>query len=336
MRVLVVGPGALGILFAARLAHAGHQVFLGCRNRRRAAGHDGVTAIAPDGTRLDEAVPAVHRPRDLDGPAQMLVLATKIDAAEAALAQWLPALAPTGAVVSLLNGLQGDRIAALVPDRFLACTVAFPATLEGVGTSRQTGPGELIVGPWPDRRMAVVTDVGPVAAVLADVAPTRVHSNMRGVQWTKLLINACGSSLGALTGLDFGDLVEDPRAREAFLRILTEGYRAGRADGVRFEPVNGLRPGLLALPPAGPRWFPRHLALSVVGRRYRAYRSSSLQSVRRGERSEAVHLNGAIAEAGRRNGVPTPVNDAVLHLMAAIDGGRLEPGSLHLDRLLRA
>lgn len=336
MRILVVGPGALGVLFAARLAHAGHEVYLGCRTRKRAAEHDRLTAFSHDGGRVDAAVQAVHRAKDVAGLADVLVLATKIDAAEAAVRQWLPALSQSGAVVSLLNGLQGDRVAGLVPDRFLACTVAFPATLEGVGVSRQTGPGELVVGPWPDLRMATVTAAEPVAEALAAVAPARVHNNMLGVQWTKLLINSCGTTLGALTGLDFGDLLEDPRARRAFLLIFTEGYAAGRADGVRFESLLGIDPRIMALPPIGSRLPLRNLLLVIMRRRFRQYRSSSLQSLHRGERSEAQYLNGAIVEAGLRTQTPTPVNDAVLHLMTTLDDGRIEPGSHHLDRLLRA
>ncbi len=336
MRILVVGPGALGVCFAARLAHGGHEVWLGYRNKARASEHGPLVAIAPDGSQVVAKVPAVARVKDLPGSVDLLVLATKIDAAKKALKTWLPALAPHGAVVSLLNGLQGDEIAPLCPDQFLACTVAFPATLESNGRSHQTGAGELILGPWPDHSMASVTDPNAAAEALAAVAPTRVHANMRGIQWSKLLVNSASTTLGALTGLDFGDLLADKRARRAFLRIYTEGFEAGMSEGVQFEKLLGIEPSIMALPPLGTRLPVRNAILMVMRRKFRRYRSSSLQSRLKGQRSEAVHLNGAITEAARRHNIQTPVNDTILQIMAAIDDGRVDPDVVHLDRLDRA
>ncbi len=336
MRILVVGPGALGICFAARLAASGHSVHLGCRNKERAAEHHRLVAVDSDGQQVISEVPAVWRAKDVGNPVDALILATKIDAAPKALKSWLPALKKDGLVVSLLNGLQGDTIAALCPDQFVACTVAFPATLESTGRSRQTGSGELILGLWPNQGMNTGIDLEPLAQALTAVAPTRIHANMEGVQWSKLLVNSASTTLGALTGLDFGALLEDPRARRAFLRIYTEGLAAGVAEGVAFEKMLGIEPTWMALPPLGSRLPLRNLILAVMRRKFRQYRSSSLQSRLRGQRSEAIYLNGAISEVAKRHSIPTPVNDLVLQIMTAIDDGRLEPDVSHLARLDRA
>lgn len=152
---------------------------------------------------------------------------------------------------------------------------------------------------------------------------------MQGVKWTKLLINSCITSLGAGTGADLGALLHDPRARAAFLDITTEGYRAGRADGVRFEAVAGFRPGLFARPLPG-----RNLLLRLIARRHRRQRSSSLQSLQRGQKTEADFLNGHIVATAAKHGLQAPVNQALVSLLHDIENGRRKPSLDNLDLLV--
>lgn len=259
----------------------------------------------------------------------MLVLATKCADAEAALRAWLPTLGEDAPVVTLQNGVLGDALQAIAGDRLVECTVALPATLAGPGRSVQTGPGGLHIGPWP--RATARDDpkaFRAVAEVLADAAPVAASANMQGVKWTKLTVNSCITSLGVLTGQELGTLLRDRQARDAFLRITEEAYAAGRADGVRFEPVSGFRPGLF-----GRRLPGRGLLVSLVGRKYRRHRSSSLQSLERGRRTEVDWLNGHIVATARRHGLDAPVNAAVVDLVDAIEGGQAAPSPRHLDAL---
>src|SRR5204863_292966 len=148
-------------------------------------------------------------------------------------------------VVSLQNGVLGDRLKAIAGERLVECTVSFPATLTAPGHSTQTGPGGLHIGPWP--RASPRDDpkaFRAVAEVLAEAAPVAASANMEGVKWTKLAINSCITSLGVLTGCELGPLLARRDARQAFLRIVEEAHAAGTAAGVRFEPVSGFRPGL--------------------------------------------------------------------------------------------
>jgi 2-dehydropantoate 2-reductase len=112
---------------------------------------------------------------------------------------------------------------------------------------------------------------------------------MLGVKWTKLLVNSCISTLGVATGQELGVLLRAPAAQRTFLRVVEEGFAAGRADGVRFEPVSGFRPRMFAARVPG-----RRLLLSAVARRYRRHRSSSLQSLERGRQTEVDYLNGHV------------------------------------------
>lgn len=331
--VVVVGPGAIGLAVAARLQAAGTEVALACRTKESAGqlARSGIVAIGPDGRRVEARPATLHSPSQLPRAARMLVLATKCSAAEAALRTWLPAVAEDAPVVALQNGVLGDRLRPMAGDRLVECTVAFPATLESPGVSQQTGPGHLRIGPWP--RAGPRDDPAAykdAARLLADCAPVQASPNMRGVKWTKLLINSCISTLGVATGQELGVLLRDRHAQEAFLAIVEEGYAAGRADGVRFEAVSGFRPRLFATRVPG-----RRLLLSILAGKYRRHRSSSLQSLERGQRTEVDYLNGHIVATARRHGLATPVNLALVDLVHRIEVGEVRPSLDHLASLAR-
>ena len=66
----------------------------------------------------------------------------------------------------------------------------------------------------------------------------------------------------------------------------------------------------------------RYLTIRIIGFKYRKIKSSSLQSLERGRRTEIDYLNGYICEKGKAFGVPTPLNDAVRAMVLAIENGQ--------------
>jgi 2-dehydropantoate 2-reductase len=192
--------------------------------------------------------------------------------------------------------------------------------------SVQTGPGHLILGAWPGG--PATQAVHEAAVLLAPAASVEASANMRGVKWSKLLINSCISTLGVAAGVELSRLLEDRRARRAFLAVVEEGYRAGQAAGVRFEPVAGFRPWMFAKPLPG-----RHVLLRAIGHRQGRHKSSSLQSLERGQRTEVDQLNGHIVATARRNGLEAPVNAALVDLVHRIEEGTLRPDPANLAAL---
>ena len=68
----------------------------------------------------------------------------------------------------------------------------------------------------------------------------------------------------------------------------------------------------------------------IVGLRFRHLKSSMLQSLERGRRSEVGFMNGYVVEKGQETGVPTPVNAALTAMVREIEAGerRISPGNL--------
>jgi 2-dehydropantoate 2-reductase len=142
-RIVVVGPGALGCLFAGQLAQAGHDVGLLGRRQEQAEAltRDGIT-IERDGIAHRASVRADTDPAKL-GPADLaIVLVKATDTVEAA--QSLPALlGPDGVAVSLQNGLGNVEAltAVLGAERVLGGVTSQGATLLGPGHIRHAGFG---------------------------------------------------------------------------------------------------------------------------------------------------------------------------------------------------
>ena len=78
----------------------------------------------------------------------------------------------------------------------------------------------------------------------------------------------------------------------------------------------------------------RAVLLLAVGLKFRRLKSSMLQSIERGRRSEIDYMNGYVAERGREKGVPTPVNAAIAALVREVEAGTRPMSPDNLANLL--
>lgn len=287
MRFLVIGAGAIGSYVAAHLARE-HEVLVGLRSRASAELFEDVEAVGETKATVRRVISS-DEPQFVDG----VIVATKTGSLAKVLASWKPWI--NGPIIGIQNGLQD-----VVP----SCIVGFPATRIETGKSQRTGPGGFYLA----------TDAPACFDELRLAGPVTRTCNMNGVRWTKLIVNACMTSIGAISGVKFGLLMQDKRARRAFIAITREGYAVGLAEGVNFEKIHGFHPKMFQ---SGPSWW-HHAVLKIIGYKQRGHHSSSLQSLARGEATEIAYLNGEISKRALKHNIPTPINDKLLEL----DGGR--------------
>src|SRR5436309_14061345 len=150
MRVWCVGAGAIGGTVAARLARAGValRVIDATPEHVRRLREPGLRLRSVDG---DDVIPlradSLEAAADLPPSCDVLLLAVRSQATEAALAPLASRLGPASDVVSLQNGLNEERIAAVVgAERTIGCVVGFAATWLAPGQVELTSPGELVIG----------------------------------------------------------------------------------------------------------------------------------------------------------------------------------------------
>jgi 2-dehydropantoate 2-reductase len=339
LRILIEGIGSIGGVIAGKLLQAGYEPTLVTGNPEISAAinRSGLCVTTP-GEKFTVQGRAFPSLADLDPAARfdVALLVMKAHAVVQMAGDTLRFLDPTrGFLVTCQNGIVEDAVAdAVGPGRVVAGIIVWSGTMHGPGVVERTGPGSIFLGELDGRRTERVEGL---ARVLEVVTPVRVTENIRGAQWTKLAINCAITTIGALTGETLSGLLKVSRARQAVLSVYREVIDTALALGVRPERL-AVDPMLLYLPEnAGVlnRVF-KDLLVRVVGRKYGRHKSSSLQSLERGRKTEIDFLNGYVVEQARRAGVPAPLNRCLTRMIKEIEEGRRRLSPVNMEELLAA
>jgi 2-dehydropantoate 2-reductase len=310
MRFAIFGSGAVGGYFGAKLAQSGQRVtFIARGAHLRAIRERGLLIWSPLGDLLVNAE-ATDRPEDA-GPVDVVVVAVKGYDNDSAFARLAPLVGPDTVVLSLQNGVESaDQLAERVGrDRVIAGPAYIATGLRAPGLIVQTGTHRRIVfGEVFGPSSAVSERVARIAGVLAaaDIQAEAVP-DARVPLWEKLIFLAPLSGLCAAMRRQTGAVWNDPFAREVFLTAAREVEAVARAEGVPVpaDAFDKLVAYMEALPPA--------------------MTPSLLIDLKAGKRLELEALQGAVVRRGRRNGVPTPVLDALYAVLKPWAGGSASP-----------
>jgi 2-dehydropantoate 2-reductase len=288
--IAVVGPGAIGTTIAALVYAEGHRVLV-CGRTARASSElrpdDGAAIVVPEPVRTD--------PGDVAGPVDIVLLAVKDTQTEGA-AGWLAKLCDERTVVcALQNGVeQRERVGRWCPEStVLPAVVWFSAETQQQGWVRLRTPVRLVL---PDEPAASRLEVLRGPRLSLDTDPDFVTAT-----WHKLAVNAV-AGLMVLTGRKSGMF---RRADIATLarRYVAEALTVARAEGAklgdeRIEEIVSLFTDV-----------PEDLTTSILTDR------------EQGRPLEWDVRNGVIARKAAEHGLPTPVSDVLIPLLAAASDG---------------
>jgi 2-dehydropantoate 2-reductase len=247
MKITIVGAGAIGGTMGAYLAREGHQItFVD-------AVADHVEAINTLGLTIEgraetftARAPALT-PSQLRGPLEIVFLAVKTMHTETAAREVAPHLAPDGVVVSMQNGFNEERIAAVVGrPRTIGAFVNFGADYLEPGRILYGGSGALYLGELDG---AMTPRLSALADVLKGFLPnTLATPNIWGYLWGK---HAYGAMLKttALTDDSIADVLAHPEARPVIANVAAEVLAVAAAEGIRPEGFDGFEPQWFAFPP---------------------------------------------------------------------------------------
>jgi 2-dehydropantoate 2-reductase len=295
MRILVVGGGAIGGITATRI-DADVTVL--------DANEAHVAKLNDPGLIINDEPPrrlrAVSRVEDLEGEFDFALIGVKAPLHHVA----IPPLVERGGIdafVTLGNGLIQDRIEAMVgTGNLLACLVEWGGTNAGPGHLIRDSEGSYVIGeldrPASDR-----------ARALAQALDARVTDNVRGMIWTKLLVNSTFTGLSAISGLRYGPAAE---YRPAVFALWNEGLAVADAQHLTLDTIHDL----------DPRAFDEAALVDYMTHSANV-KPSMLQDLEAGRETEVDVVNGGVARKGRELDVPTPANDKVVELVHAIERG---------------
>src|SRR5262245_7447564 len=289
--VVVLGAGAIGSLYAAKLsAHTDVTVV---------ARPDHVAAIDRDGLRVVGRETFTCRVRALAapppiGPRSLVLLTTKVNGNRAAAAGVVDHLRDDTIILCVQNGLHGEEIVkAVVGSRCLVlrAITQFGAVFREPGVVDFKIAGETYVEASP--RSAAIADLLTASGLdgrLCDAIAVEV--------WRKLIFNCVINPITSITGGDVGSIA-DPRLDAIKRLVIDECLQVARAEGVMFD-VD----------------FVDALAKIFGPSRNTA---SMRQDLLKGKLTEIDHMNGAVVALGDRVGIDCPVNRALVTLIKALE-----------------
>jgi 2-dehydropantoate 2-reductase len=297
MKIAILGSGAVGGYYGAKLVRAGHEVTFIARGAHLAAMRErGLEIRSPALGDFTVAVRAESDPARV-GPVDLVIVAVKAYDNDTALPLVAPMLAEQTAVLPLQNGVDTAGLlaarygesAVLGGVTYIATALASPGVIEQTGTHRRIVFGE-VFGALP--RISARVRAIQQALAGADIQAEAVEDGRVPI-WEKFIFLV---SLAAFTGasrLPIGPLWADPAIRERFLDGCREIERLARAEGV----------------PVAPDVVDRISA--YVGGIPGTMRSSLLIDLSQGKRIEVEELLGSVVRRAARAGVPVPITSTL-------------------------
>jgi len=300
-KVLIVGCGAIGGLFAAHLAKGGEvEVYAFDKSQPH------VDAINQYGLRLSGASEVhVNLAKASTDPAELPVcdygiVATKSIHTAQAIKAAARCFDHNSAVCSVQNGAGNEEIIAehvkyvIRGTTFPAGHVVEPGHI-GFDIRGDTWIGLFEPSNTPMQR---VEELG--GFITRSGMNTIAMRDARGAQWTKLIFNAATNPVGALTRLHHGAASRFLPTRELFERLIKEGEAVAKAMGIELH------------------GDPRDLVAKGANAPGK-HRASMLQDVLAQRTTEVDFMNGAIVKSGEKYGVPTPLNQAMWSLIKGLE-----------------
>ena len=289
--IIVLGAGAIGSLYAAKLA-ARHPVTVVARR-------DHVDAIRLGGLRLvgretlTARVDAVTQVESI-AAGTIVLLTTKVNASEAAVGAITDLVRDDTVIVCVQNGLHSEEIARrAVRGRCLVlrAITQFGAIVQSPGVINFSASGYTLIEQSPRS--------GAIAGLLtACDLDGRVSDDIKTEVWRKLIFNCVINPITSITGSDVGGIA-DARLDPLKQRVIDECLAVARTEGVDFS-IDFLRTIAEVFGPS------RNIA-------------SMRQDLMRGTPTEIDHMNGAVVVLGRRAGIDCPVNAALVAIIKAMD-----------------
>jgi 2-dehydropantoate 2-reductase len=304
VKIAVIGAGAMGSIFGARLAQGGHETVLVdvVEPLVKKLNEDGVTIVRGE-QETTTRVPATTDPAAV-GVADLVIFFTKCYHTASAATSARPLVGDETIIASLQNGWgNGDVLAGVFPPGQIALGVTYNSGLL-LEPGRVMHPAEqpTIVGSFDDGETAVAERL---AGALADAGfETTVAAPVRPEIWKKLILNAATLPTSALTGATAGMLASSTDLNELVTETAAEAVSVARALGYDIDLQERVETILALIKKAG------------------STKGSMVQDFEAGRRTEIDVINGAVVIAADETGVPAPLNRALFRLVKGWEAAR--------------
>ncbi len=325
MRIAIFGAGSLGTVLGAYLAKNGVDVDLYSHNKNHIEG------LRKNGAhitgKVDFTVPVkAYYPNEMEGKYDLIFLMTKQLDNKNVVTFLKDHLTEDGDICTMQNGLPEVGISEIIgEDHTMGSAVAWGATLKGDGVSELTSEADSMsfslgrLNGKEDERLLRTKEI------LEKMCPVQLEKNFIGMRFSKLLINAAFSGMSAVCGSTFGEVSKRKDSRICVQKIIKECIDVCDKAGIKIEPIQGKDVVKLL---DYHNCFKKKISFILIPlciKKHAALKASMLQDIEKGKLTEVDSINGSVVFYGKKNGVPTPYNEAVVRIIHEIEEGKRKP-----------
>lgn len=301
-RILLIGPGALGLFFTSRIADKA-EFAVAARSDYEAAkargGYQILSRLHGDFFFQPQILRAGEKP-DFEPDYLFVCLKATDELDQPALC--VDAVGKNTTIVIIQNGLGNEEpFRKAFPDNEIISTAAYlGASRPEAGTVFHEDGGKLFFGEYPatqqqTAKLQWLADVFNAANI-----PTKIVENVQAERWRKLLWNASFNPVSVLGGnADSSEMLATENAEDLIRKIMLELCAVAESEGIH---------------------LPGQAVTDMIEytRAFVAYKPSMLQDFNAGRALEVESIVGEPVRIARRNGIPAPMLETVYALMKLI------------------
>ncbi|MFQ6136434.1 MAG: ketopantoate reductase family protein [Candidatus Hydrothermarchaeales archaeon] len=310
MKILIMGAGALGSVFGGFLSKNNEVTLIGREPHISKVNEDGLRISGIWGEHIFKDLKAFDRVEKEIGTQDLILITTKSYDTEEAVEEITPLLKGDTSVMSMQNGIGNEEAIAKIvgEDRTLGGMAIFGALLIEPGHVKVTVyASECLVGP-------IKGDIAEATKIAENFSaagiPTLPSENIMREKWMKAFYNIALNPLSAILKVPYGELGQHRETREIMKGLLEEAFQVAKAEEID--------------PNLTPDEYFRYLLKKQLPPTAQ-HRSSMLQDIEKGKKTEIDYLNGAIVELGRKHGIETPRNEIVVDLVKVLEKSNASP-----------
>ncbi len=301
MKTAIVGPGAIGCLLAAYLSKTKEEIWLLDYSKDRASliKEQGIIIEGVSGN-WQAKVAVTSDATDIN-TSDLVIICVKSYDTKRAVQMIKPLLGENTTVLTLQNGIGNVEIIAeeIGQDRVIAGVTNHGATLIKAGHIRHAGSGETIIGRLDGK---IPAQLRSIREILNRVGlETKISRDIKGLLWSKLIINVGINALSAVTRLPNGELVKSEACRQILKEAVSEAVRVAKKKRIKLiydDPI---------------------AKVESVCEATSGNVSSMLQDILNKKKTEIDFINGVIVRQAQGLGVAAVVNSVLVNLVKTIE-----------------
>jgi 2-dehydropantoate 2-reductase len=298
MRIGILGPGAIGLLFGGKFSKTNDVIFIDYKKER-------VEKIKKYGIVIEEENEKISIPIDITEDVKemkkvdIIMICVKSYSTEDAIKRIRNVIDDNTIILTLQNGLGNiETIAKYVKsDQIIVGVTSEGANRIDDNYVIHSGKGKTFIGEMNSKVTERIKSIKEIFA--KNGFETYYTDKIESYLWHKLIINTGINALATIFNIKNGELLR-PEILSYVKLVINESEKVAKAKGIKLISTN---------------YFDE--VKEVCKNTYENI-NSMLQDIRNGKKTEIDYINGAIVKEGKKIGIPTPVNEALVNLINSL------------------